>query len=117
MDEKINGDKIIYLEEKIEPGKVHQLHIHENEYVIRYSIEGRYKVTIGEITQIILSKTMIFLPPKVPHRFRNHTKKKLIRITFSIESKLKIKNIWMDKKNKDLNFILLWRIYLLLHPN
>lgn len=32
LNEKIKGDKIIGLEAKIEPGKIHQLHIHENEY-------------------------------------------------------------------------------------
>ena len=40
LNEKIRGDKIIGLEAKIEPGKVHQLHIHEKEHVIVYSIEG-----------------------------------------------------------------------------
>ena len=97
LNEKIRGDKIIGLEAKIEPGKIHQLHIHENEYVIVYSIEGRCKVTVGEKTQVILPKTMIFLPPKVPHRFENHTKKRWEGIAFSIGSRSKIKNKWMDE--------------------
>jgi len=97
LDEKIKGDRIIGLEAKIDPGKVHQLHIHENEYVIVYTIEGKCKVTIGKKTQIILPKTMLFLPPKIPHRFENHTKKKCKGIAFAIGTKSKIKNIWLEE--------------------
>ena len=97
LDEKIKGNRIIGLEAKIDPGKIHQLHMHKNEYVLVYTIQGRCKVTIGKKTQVILPKTMIFLPPEVPHRFENHTKTKWEGIAFAIGTKSKIKNIWMDE--------------------
>ena len=97
LDEKIKGDRIIGLEARIEPGKVHQLHIHDNEYVLVYTIKGKCRVTIGKKTKIISPKTMIFIPPKVPHRFENHTTKLWEAIAFGIGSKSKIKNIWLDE--------------------
>ena len=97
LDEKIKGNRIIGLEAKIEPNKTHQLHIHENEYVIVYTIEGRCKVTIGNKTRIVLPKTMIYLPPKVPHKFENHTRKNWQGIAFAVGTKSKIKNVWLDE--------------------
>lgn len=96
LDEKIKGKRIIGLEARIDPGKVHQLHIHENEYVIVYSIEGKCKVTVGSKTKIVHPKTMIFIPPKVPHRFENAFSKKWEGIAFAIGSGSKIKNTWLE---------------------
>jgi len=98
LDEPIKGNRIIGLETKILPGDVHRLHIHNNEFVIVYSIKGNCKVTIGKITKIISPKTMIFIPPKVPHRFENKSTKPWESIAFAIGNKTKIKNIWLKEK-------------------
>lgn len=96
LDEKIKGHRIIGLEARIDPGKVHQLHIHKNEYVIVYTLAGKCKVTIGAKTKTVYPKTMIFIPPKVPHRFENVTSKRWEGIAFAVGSGSKIKNIWME---------------------
>ena len=96
LDEKIKGNRIIGLEARIDPGKIHQLHFHKNEYVVVYTVKGRCKVTAGNKTQIVLPRTIIFLPPKVPHRFENHTKRIWEGIAFAIGTKSKINNVWMD---------------------
>ena len=62
LDEKIKGDRIIGLEAKIEPGKIHQLHMHENEYVLVYTIQGRCKVTIGKKNSDHITKDNDFSP-------------------------------------------------------
>ena len=98
LDEKIKGSRIIGLEARIEPGDIHQMHIHENEYVLVYSLEGKCKVTIGKKTQIITPHTMIFIPPKVQHRFENKYSKRWEGIAFAIGDKTEIKNIWLDEK-------------------
>ena len=97
MDEKVKGDRIIGLQARIEPGHIHQLHIHESEYVIVYTLKGKCRVTIGTKTKSIGPKTMIFIPPKVPHRFENNTKQPWEGMAFAIGSKKEIKNIWMDE--------------------
>ena len=98
LDEQITGNRIIGLETKILPGDVHRLHIHLNEFVLVYSIKGRCKVTIGNTTKTISPKTMIFIPPKVPHRFENKYTKPWEGIAFAIGTKSKIKNIWLKEK-------------------
>jgi len=97
LDEKIKGAKIIALEARIEPGKIHQLHIHNDEYVIVYSIKGRCSVTIGNKTKTVLPYSLIYIPPKVPHRFENNSSKLWQGVAFAIGNKSKIKNIWLDK--------------------
>ena len=96
LDEKIKGNKIIGLEALIEPGEIHQLHLHENEYVIVYTISGKCNVTIGNKTKTVSPNTMIFIPPKVPHSFENNTFKVWKAIAFAIGNSSKIKNVWMD---------------------
>ena len=98
LDEKITGNRIIGLEAKILPGDVHRLHIHLKEFILVYSIKGRCKVTIGSITKTISPKTMIFIPPKVPHRFENKYTMPWEGIAFAIGTKSKIKNIWLNEK-------------------
>jgi quercetin dioxygenase-like cupin family protein len=96
LDEKIKGDRIVGLEAKIEPGRVHQLHIHKNEYVLVYSLKGKCLVTIGKTTKTILPHTMMFIPPRVPHRFYNKFSAPWEGIAFAIGTNKKINNIWME---------------------
>jgi quercetin dioxygenase-like cupin family protein len=96
LDEKIKGNRIVGLEARIEPGRVHQLHIHENEYVLVYSLKGKCLVTIGKTTKTISPKTMMFIPPKVPHRFYNKFSAPWEGIAFAIGTNKKINNIWME---------------------
>jgi len=97
LDEKIDKQRIIGLEARIEPGDVHQLHLHLNDYVLVYTTSGKCKVTIGTRTKTILPNTMIFIPPKVPHRFENKFSKRWEAIAFSLGTDSKIKNIWLEK--------------------
>ena len=96
LDEKIKGDRIVGLEARIEPGRVHQLHIHKNEYVLVYSLKGKCLVTIGKTTKTITPNTMMFIPPKVPHRFYNKFSTPWEGIAFAIGTSKKINNIWME---------------------
>jgi quercetin dioxygenase-like cupin family protein len=96
LDEKIKGNRIVGLEAKIEPGRVHQLHIHNDEYVLVYSLKGKCHVTIGKTTKTITPKTMMFIPPKVPHRFYNKFSTPWEGIAFAIGTNKKINNIWME---------------------
>ena len=97
LNEKIKGDRIVGLKALIEPGDVHQMHIHLNEYVLVYSLRGRCQVTVGNTTKIIVPHTMIFIPPKVPHRFYNKFLTPWEGVAFAIGAKSKINNIWMEK--------------------
>lgn len=97
LNEKIKGNRIAGLEARIESGDVHQLHIHENEYVLVYSLKGKCVVTVGRKTRTVLPNTMIFIPPKVPHRFYNKFSSPWEGIAFAIGTKTKIKNIWMEE--------------------
>lgn len=97
LDEKIKGRRIIGLEAKIEPGRIHQLHTHDTEYVLVYCTKGKCKVTIGKKTKVVNPHTMIFIPPNVPHRFENKFANTWEGVAFAIGNKSKIKNIWMDK--------------------
>ncbi|MFM8659388.1 MAG: cupin domain-containing protein [Candidatus Nitrosotenuis sp.] len=96
LDEKIKGNRIVGLEAKIESGKVHQLHIHENEYVLVYSLKGKCVVTIGDKTRTIPPGIMMFIPPKIPHRFYNKFSVPWEGIAFAIGTNKKINNIWME---------------------
>ncbi len=96
LNEKIKGDRIVGLQARIESGKVHQLHIHENEYVLVYSLKGKCLVTIGGTTKTILPNTMMFIPPKVPHRFYNKFSAPWEGIAFAIGTRSKINNVWME---------------------
>ena len=96
LDEKINRQRIIGLEARIEPGDVHQLHLHRHEYVIVYTICGKCKVTIGNKTKTILPNTLIFIPPTVSHRFENKFSKRWEAIAFSLGIRSKIQNVWLD---------------------
>jgi quercetin dioxygenase-like cupin family protein len=100
LNEKIKGNRIVGLSARIEAGKVHQMHIHENEYVLVYSLKGKCLVTIGHTTKTILPHTMIFIPPKVPHRFYNKFSTPWEGIAFAIGTKSKINNIWMEDNKK-----------------
>src|SRR5574338_1693068 len=93
FNEKIRGDRIVGLKARIEAGDVHQLHIHKNEYVLVYSLSGKCLVTIGAVTKIISTDTMMFIPPKVPHRFYNKFSVPWEGIAFAIGSGSKIDNI------------------------
>jgi len=101
LNEKIKGNRIVGLEARIESGDVHQLHIHENEYVLVYSLKGKCVVTVGRKTRTIFPNTMVFIPPKVPHRFYNKFSNPWEGIAFAIGTKAKIKNIWMEDKKED----------------
>lgn len=96
FNEKIKGDRIVGLKARIESGKVHQLHTHENEYVLVYSLSGKCLVTIGKTTKTILPQTMMFIPPKVPHRFYNKFSVPWEGIAFAIGTRSKINNIWLE---------------------
>lgn len=96
FNEKIKGDRIVGLKARIESGKIHQLHIHENEYVLVYSLNGRCLVTIGKTTKTILPRTMMFIPPKVPHRFYNKFSVPWEGIAFAIGTRSKINNVWLE---------------------
>lgn len=96
INEKIEGDRIIGLEAKINPGHIHQLHFHQKEFVIVYSIKGKCKVTIGDVTQTVFPKSMIFIPPKIPHRFENKWEEKWEGIAFAVGKNSKIKSEWLE---------------------
>lgn len=96
LNEKIKGNRVVGLEARIEPGDVHQLHTHDTEYVLVYTINGRCKVTVGNETKTVHPHTMIFIPPKIPHRFENKYSKRWDAIAFAFGNKSKIKNVWMD---------------------
>ncbi len=96
LNEKIKGNRIVGLEGRIEPRDTHQLHIHKNEYVLVYSIKGKCVVTVGTKTKTVLPNTMIFIPPKVLHRFYNKSSSPWECIAFAIGTKDKIDNIWME---------------------
>jgi quercetin dioxygenase-like cupin family protein len=96
LNEKIRGSRMVGLEARIEAGDTHQLHIHENEYVLVYSLKGKCVVTVGRKTKTVPPNTMIFIPPKVPHRFHNKFSSPWECIAFAIGTKSEIKNIWMD---------------------
>lgn len=96
LNEKIKGDRIVGLKARIESGHTHQLHTHQNEYVLVYSLKGKCLVRVGRITKIVLPHTMIFIPPKVPHRFYNKFSYPWEGVAFAIGIESKIKNIWME---------------------
>lgn len=96
LNEKIRGDRIVGLKARIESGQVHQLHTHENEYVLVYSLSGKCLVTVGKSKKIVLPDTMIFIPPKIPHRFYNKFSTPWEGIAFAIGTKSKIYNVWME---------------------
>lgn len=96
FNEKIKGDRIVGLKARIESGKTHQLHIHENEYVLVYSLSGKCLVTIDKVTKTIFPHTMMFIPPKVPHRFYNKFSVPWEGIAFAIGTRAKINNIWLE---------------------
>lgn len=96
LDEKIKGSRIVGLQAKIEPGKIHQMHIHKNEYVLVYSLKGKCLVTVGDKTKVVLPNTMMFIPPKVPHRFYNKFSVPWQGIAFAIGTNKEINNIWME---------------------
>jgi len=96
LDEKIKGSRIVGLEARIEPDRVHQMHIHKNEYVLVYSLKGECLVTIGKTTKTISPNKMMFIPPKVPHRFYNKFSVPWEGIAFAIGTNKKINNIWME---------------------
>ena len=96
LNEKIKGNRIVGLRARIESGTAHQLHIHKNEYVLVYSLEGKCQVTIGTKTKVIFPHTMMFIPPKVPHRFYNKFSVPWEGIAFALGTRLKINNIWME---------------------
>lgn len=101
LNEKISGSRIVGLKAKIESGNTHQLHIHENEYVLVYSLKGKCLVMIGDIRRIILPDTMIFIPPRVPHRFYNKYSMPWEGIAFAIGTRSKINNVWMEGNKKE----------------
>lgn len=96
FNEKIKGDRIVGLKARIEPNKIHQLHIHENEYVLVYSLSGKCLVTIGKRKKTVFPHTMMFIPPKVPHRFYNKFPVPWEGIAFAIGTRSKINNIWLE---------------------
>jgi quercetin dioxygenase-like cupin family protein len=96
LDEKIKGNRIVSLEARIEPGHIHQMHIHNNEYVLVYSLKGKCLVTIGKTTKTISPNVMMFIPPKIPHRFHNKFSTPWEGIAFAIGTSKKINNIWME---------------------
>jgi quercetin dioxygenase-like cupin family protein len=96
LNEKIKGDRIVGLKARIESGQAHQLHIHENEYVLVYSLRGKCQVTVGTKIKTVSPHTMIFIPPKVPHRFYNRFSSAWEGIAFAIGTRSKINNIWME---------------------
>jgi quercetin dioxygenase-like cupin family protein len=96
LNEKIKGERIVGLEARIEAGQVHQLHTHENEYVLVYSLKGKCQVTVGDKIKTVSPHTMIFIPPKVPHRFHNKSSSAWEGIAFAIGTKSKINNVWME---------------------
>jgi quercetin dioxygenase-like cupin family protein len=96
LDEKIKGNRIVGLKARIESGRVHQLHIHKDEYVLVYSLKGKCHVTIGKTTKTISPNTMMFIPPKVPHRFYNKFSVPWEGIAFVVGTNKKINNIWME---------------------
>ncbi len=96
LNEKIKGDRIVGLKALIKSGDVHQLHIHDSEYVLVYCLSGKCVVTVGNTTKTVLPHTMIFIPPKVPHRFYNKFSKPWEGVAFAIGTKSKINNVWME---------------------
>jgi quercetin dioxygenase-like cupin family protein len=96
LDEKIKGNRIVGLEARIEPGHIHQMHIHNNEYVLVYSLKGKCLVTIGKTTKTISPNVMMFIPPKIPHRFHNKFSTPWEGIAFAIGTSKKINNIRME---------------------
>jgi quercetin dioxygenase-like cupin family protein len=96
LNERIKGNRIVGLNARIEAGRVHQMHTHENEYVIVYSLKGKCLVTVGKNTKIIAPKTLIFIPPKIPHRFYNKFSLPWEGLAFAVGTNSKIKNIWME---------------------
>lgn len=96
LNEKIKGNRIVGLKARIESGQVHQMHTHENEYVLVYSLKGKCLVTVGKTKRVIPPGIMIFIPPKVPHRFYNKFSEAWEGVAFAIGTKSTIKNIWME---------------------
>jgi quercetin dioxygenase-like cupin family protein len=96
LNERIKGNRIVCMRARIEAGQVHQLHIHENEYVLVYTLKGKCVVTVGNCTKNVLPGTMIFVPPKVPHRFYNKFSSAWEGIAFAIGTRSGIKNTWME---------------------
>jgi quercetin dioxygenase-like cupin family protein len=96
LNERIKGNRIVSLKARIESGQVHQLHTHENEYVLVYSLKGKCLVTVGKSTKIIFPDTLVFIPPKIPHRFYNKFSSVWEGLAFAIGTKSKIKNIWFE---------------------
>jgi quercetin dioxygenase-like cupin family protein len=72
------------------------MHTHENEYVLVYSLSGKCQVTVGAKTETVFPHTMIFIPPKVPHRFYNKFSSVWEGIAFAVGTKSKISNTWME---------------------
>jgi quercetin dioxygenase-like cupin family protein len=96
LSEKIKGDRIVGLRARIEAGKTHQMHTHDNEYVLVYSLEGMCQVTVGTKTKTVLPHTMIFIPPKVPHRFHNKFAVPWEGVAFAVGTRSEIHNVWME---------------------
>ncbi len=96
LNEKIRGNRIVGLEARIEPGRTHQLHTHHDEYVLVYCIRGRCTVTVGNTTRTATPKTMIFIPPKVPHRFHNKFSEPWEGVAFAVGTNSNIKNDWLE---------------------
>ena len=96
ISERITGSRIVGLEAKIEAGQVHQMHTHRNEYVIVYCVKGKCVVTVGRTSKVATPKTLIFIPPRVPHRFHNKFPKPWYGIAFAIGTNSKIRNEWLE---------------------
>ena len=97
---KNQGKRIVGLKARIEAGNIHRLHTHQNEYVLVYSLKGKCLVTVGKTAKIISPDTMIFIPPKVPHRFYNKFSIPWEEIALAIGTESKINNIWMEDNKK-----------------
>jgi len=61
---------------ELEPGKVSPFHNHENEHEI-FVLDGRGKVETLEGSQTIKAGSVVFIPEKESHQFRNTGKKPL----------------------------------------
>lgn len=97
LNEKIKGNRIVGLEARIEAGQVHKMHTHKNEFVIVYCLDGKCLVTVGSTTRTVHPRTLIFIPPRVPHRFYNKFSDPWKGIAFAIGINAKIKNDWLEE--------------------
>ena len=59
----------------IPPGEANEMHAHEHEEQVYIVLRGQGEVQVGDEKARAVTGDVVYLPPKVPHGFRNTSEK------------------------------------------